>query len=228
VARGRYLSNAVMGCLDCHSEHDWKAPGAPPIASKLGAGQAFPGDFPGTIMAPNITPDPETGAGNWSDDQLARAIREGISHDGHTLFPLMPYGNFQGLSDEDLASVVVYLRTLQPVHNPLPRTAITFPVKYLIRSVPQPITRPVPPPDLATPVKRGEYLARMASCGDCHTPRDRGQPNLSLAFAGGSEFTGPFGTVTSANITPDSSGISYYDENFLLQLCALARCKLAG
>jgi len=225
VARGRYLVTAVMGCLDCHSEHEWKAPGGPPLESKLGAGQPFPGDFPGTVIAPNITPDRETGAGNWSDDQLARAIREGISHDGRTLFPLMPYENFRSMSDEDLASVVVYMRTLPAVRNPLPRTEIIFPVKYLIRSVPEPVTSPVAAQSSPDPVQRGEYLVRMGSCTGCHTPQERGQLNTSLAFAGGFEFKGPYGTVTSANITPDPSGISYYDDNLFISVMRTGKVR---
>jgi len=218
LERGRYLVNGVMGCLYCHSEHDEKQPGSPPIESRLGAGEPFPGDFPGTVIVPNITPDRETGAGTWSDDQLARAIREGIGHDGRTLFPLMPYEKFRKMSDEDLASVVVYLRTLPAVRKSLPGTEIIFPVKYLIRSVPEPIESPVPAQNSADPVKRGEYLVRMASCEECHTPRQQGQALASLAFAGGSEFSGPFGTVTSANITPDASGISYYDEKLFISV----------
>jgi mono/diheme cytochrome c family protein len=218
LARGRYLATAVMGCLDCHSQHDWKAEGGPLIPSMLGAGQLFPGDLPGTVFAPNITSESETGAGSWSDDQLARAIREGISHDGQTLFPLMPYENFRSMSDEDLAAVVVYLRTLPAVRNPLPRTQIVFPVKYMIRSAPQPVESPVPAQNSPDPLKRGEYLVRMASCAGCHTMQERGQPNQNLAFAGGFVFSGPFGEAAAANITPDPSGISYYDENLFISV----------
>lgn len=213
LARGRYLVDGVFGCLDCHSDHDWKAPGAPALKNALGAGEPFDGaGLPGTIFAPNITPDRETGAGTWSDDQFARAIREGIGHDGRTLFPIMPYQAYRTMSDEDLASVIVYIRSLAPVRKALPKTEIVFPVKYLIRSVPQPITAPVPEPDSATPVKRGQYLVRMASCHDCHTPQVRGKYNEELAFAGGFHLTGPTGDVTSTNLTPDPSGIPYYDE----------------
>ncbi len=208
-----------MGCNDCHSEHDWKEPGAPLLEAKLGAGDIFPVEgLPGVVVAPNLTPDVETGAGSWTDDQLARAIREGIGHDGRTLFPLMPYPEFRILSDEDLASIVVYLRSLPAVHNPLPETKIIFPVKYLIRSVPQPITEPVPNPDQSTQIKRGEYLVKLAACVICHTPARRGQRDMAMQFAGGFQFKGPWGTVTSANITPDPSGISYYDENLFLQV----------
>ena len=106
----------------------------------------------------NITSDPETGAGSWTDDQLARAIREGIGHDGRALFPMMPYESLRHMSDEDLASLVVYIRSLPPVRNPLPKTEIIFPVKYLIRNVPQPVTGPVSSPDRSDRVKWGEYL----------------------------------------------------------------------
>lgn len=218
LARGEYLARGVLGCLDCHSERDWKTPGGTLVPGREGAGQIFPGEgFPGRIVATNLTPDPETGTGKWSDDQLARAIREGIGHDGRTLFPLMPYPNFRHLSDEDLASVIVYLRSLPAVKNPLPSTEIAFPVKYLIRGVPQPLTAPVPPPDLSTPELRGKYLVTLASCGDCHTPMVNGQPEEDKAFAGGMEFKGPWGDVQSANITPDKTGISYYDENRFIE-----------
>jgi len=218
LARGRYLATAVSGCVFCHSTEDWKAPGAPVMEGTLGAGQIFPLDgLPGTIVASNLTPDPATGAGTWTDDQLARSIREGIGHDGRTLFPLMPYEHFREMSDEDLASVVVYLRSLQPVQHALPKTDIIFPVKYLIRNAPQPVTAPVIAIDFTSPIERGKYLVQMSGCPDCHTPQHQGQPNLALSFAGGLELKGPFGTVTSANITPDPSGISYYDENLFIQ-----------
>jgi len=212
LARGRYLANAVSGCIYCHSEHDWKAPGVPVIESKMGAGQVFfLNGLPGKVTAPNITPDSATGSGTWSDDQLARSIREGIGHDGRTLFPLMPYAHFRTMSDEDLASIVVYVRSLQPVPNQLPQTEIVFPVKYLIRNAPQPVTSPVPDAP-ADPLKRGTYLVEISGCSDCHTPQQRGQSIAGLEFAGGFELSGPFGDVTSANLTPDPSGISYYDE----------------
>jgi hypothetical protein len=173
--------------------------------------------LPGQVVAPNITPDPETGAGNWTDDQLARAIREGIGHDGRTLFPMMPYEHFRHMSDEDLASIIVYLRALPPVHNPLSQTAIIFPVKYLIRGVPLPVTDPVPAPDVSTPEKRGEYMVTMSGCSDCHTPVDSHQAPLpGMDFGGGFILAGPFGRVASANITQDPSGIPYYDTKMFI------------
>lgn len=218
MARGKYLVEGVLVCLGCHSPHDWKAPGAPILAGMTGAGEIFPEQgLPGTVVAPNITPDRETGAGNWTDDQLARAIREGVGYDGRALFPMMPYQHFRQLSDEDLASVIVYVRSLAPVRNPLPKTELIFPVKYLIRNVPKPLTAPAVAPDLRTPEQRGAYLVNLALCADCHTPSVRGEPIPGRDFSGGQKFVGPWGTVMSANLTPDASGIPYYDEKLFLQ-----------
>jgi mono/diheme cytochrome c family protein len=150
----------------------------------VGSGWIWP-IYPGHVVAPNISPDPEAGAGTWTDDQLARAIREGIDHDGRALFPMMPYEDFRHISDEDVASIVVYLRSLPPVHNHLSKTGIIFPVKYLIRSVPEPLTAPVAAPDPADCVKYGQYLVKIGGCADCHTPQDQGQPIAGFEFAGG-------------------------------------------
>ena len=219
LARGQYLAENLLDCFDCHGEHDWTKHDAPLIEGTRGAGYT---DFvlaglPGHIVPPNITPDPETGAGDWTDDQLARAIREGIAHDGRALFPLMPYPDYRAMSDEDLASVIVYLRSIPPVHKAIPKSEIIFPVKYLIRSVPQPITEPVAEPDRSNPVVYGQYLVGIAGCTDCHTPQSRGQNLPGMDFAGGFILEGPWGRVASANITPDPSGISYYDEALFIQ-----------
>jgi mono/diheme cytochrome c family protein len=220
LARGAYLVNSVADCMDCHSEHDWTNHEAPVTPGTLGAGQDMNGlkGLPGQVYAPNITPDPETGTGNWSDDQLGRAIREGVSHDGRALFPFMPYPEFRALSDEDLASIIAYLRSLPPVRKRRPTTELIFPVKYLIRSVPEPVDAPVPQPDVSTPEKRGKYLAMIAGCADCHTPQDaHGQPLPGMDFGGGGIFDGPWGRVASANVTPDASGIPYYDQAMFTQ-----------
>lgn len=227
LERGRYLANSVCGCMACHSERDETIPGLPPKADRLGGGTIFSegADLPGRVVAPNITPDKETGAGNWTDDMLARATREGIGHDGRALFPLMPYMNFREMPDEDLASVIVYLRSLAPVRNSLPQTEIIFPVKYLMRGAPQPVNEPVPEPNLLDPVKRGQFLTRMASCAACHTPQDKGAPKPGFEFAGGLLFKTPRGTVMAANITPDASGISYYDEATFVDVIRTGKVK---
>ena len=217
LERGKYLVNSVMGCLSCHSEVDFGKPGAPQKADRLGAGTRWTDAALPWVIVPNITPDKETGAGNWSDDALARAIREGIGHDGRALFSLMPYPNFSSMSDEDLASVIVYIRSLPAVRNQLPPIKAPFPISFFMKAGPQPISSIVPTPDQSTPVARGAYLVKMGSCADCHTPSERGQPIAGLEFAGGFVLHQPTGVVATSNITPDPSGISYYDENLFLR-----------
>jgi mono/diheme cytochrome c family protein len=218
LARGEYVANWLAGCVDCHSPHDWNQRGAPVQEGRAFTGDIFPlAGLPGRIVAPNITSDGETGLGSWTDDEIARAIREGISRDGRALFPLMPYLNYRHMPDEDLASVVVYLRSLAPVRNVLPATEIISPVRYLIRNVPEPIEQPVPEPDLSTPEKRGAHLVRIASCGDCHTPVRDGMPIPGMTMAGGMLLEGPWGRVTAPNLTTDPSGIPYYDEALFLE-----------
>jgi hypothetical protein len=109
LARGEYIVEHASDCMVCHSEHDCTAHDVPVAPNTLGAGQDLNTlkGLPGKVYSPNITPDAETGAGNWSDDQLARAIREGVGHDGRALFPFMPYPHYHSMSDEDLASVIV-------------------------------------------------------------------------------------------------------------------------
>ena len=115
LARGKYLVEAVGGCMTCHAPRDGTKHDAPILPGREGAGQFIDlKGLPGYIYAPNLTPDPDTGIGTWSDDALARAIREGIGHDGRTLFPMMPYRQLSQLSDEDVASIVVFLRSLPP------------------------------------------------------------------------------------------------------------------
>ncbi len=216
LERGKYIFNSRSACVDCHSIHD-TGPDHPVRPEGQGAGQVMPfDDLPGRIVASNLTADEATGAGSWSDDQLARGIREGIGHDGRALFPMMPYERYRSMSDEDLASVVTYIRTLPAVHHKLPQTEVIFPVKYLIRSVPQPVTTAVTAPDPSDRLKWGAYLVNLAGCGDCHTPMQRGVPLKGMEFAGGQVFSGGWGKTVSANITPDASGISYYDEGLFI------------
>jgi mono/diheme cytochrome c family protein len=214
LRRGGYLVHAVMHCMGCHSKYDDKA--SPPVlVSKEGSGQVLfeEGNF--RIVAPNITSDRETGIGKWNDDAIARSIREGIAADGAALFPVMPYEHFRDLSDEDLASIVVFLRSVPPAHSDLPPNKIPFLFSRLIQAVPKPVIGPVPEPDRLPPSKYGAYLVKMATCSDCHTPLNpKFQPIPGLAMAGGNPIEQG---VNSANITPDPSGIGYYDEALFVQ-----------
>ena len=226
MERGRYLATSVNGCIFCHGEQDWQAPGFPSKAGSEGGGRSLAEEGLPWMTVPNITPDSETGAGTWTDDMLARAIREGIGHDGRALFPMMPYLQFRFMSDEDLASVIVYIRSLKPLRRTLPPTRIPFPVNRLINGVPEPVTAPIPDPNRANAVAYGDYLVRMGACRDCHTPADaQGQAIPGMGFAGGFGLIGPYGQVASGNITPAPSGIPYYTEDLFLELMRTGMVK---
>ena len=215
LERGRYLVENVSGCFACHTTYDSKDPAKSyAAAASKGGGGSLDADGVPWLVASNITPDGETGAGDWTDDMLARAMREGIGHDGRALFPVMPYANYRNYSDEDVASVVVYLRSIPAVKNSLPRSEIPFPVSRLINAVPEPLDAAVAEPDRSSRAAYGEYLLKVADCAGCHTPRgDRGQPIRGMDYAGGNPFEdGQGGSVTPTNLTPDPTGLPYYDE----------------
>ena len=174
--------------MHCHSERDWKTHGAPALPGLAGAGWDVPwadNHMPGPVFAPNLTPDPDTGIGAIPDDAVARAIREGVSQDGRALF-MMPWENYRRLSDEDVASVVVYLRTLPAVKKARGTTAIRAPVRWFLKAGPAPLTLPVAPAPASDPVARGRQLSDIGQCQSCHTPVDtRHQPLPGMAFAGG-------------------------------------------
>jgi mono/diheme cytochrome c family protein len=227
LERGKYLiASGSAPCILCHSPLDTSGGGVKvPPGTEL-TGRNWAPDGAAFVTAQNLTPDPETGIGNLSDDQLARAIREGISHDGRTLFPIMPYPKFRAIPDEDLAAIIVYLRSLKPVRNPLAPSAIPFPLNRLMNGLPEPITAPVTA-DLSTPEKRGAHIVGIAACGDCHTPRDdRGNQPEGMDFSGGTPT--PFEgrkTVYSGNITPGVNGIPYYTEDLFVEVMRTGKVK---
>jgi hypothetical protein len=217
LKRGEYLFTKVADCDGCHSERDFTRFGGPVLVR--GKGNLFPPEMgmPGVVAARNITPDPETGIGNWTDGEKIRAIREGISRDGRALFPMMPYERFREMSDEDVYSLVAYLNTLPPVKNPLPKTKLNFPVSVLIKSAPRPAGS-VRHPNRSDEDAYGKYLLNVAGCVECHTPANNGSLDKTKLYAGGQTFTfpGPM-VVVSANITPDkNTGIGEWTEqNFV-------------
>lgn len=208
IARGKYLVRHVGACLDCHSERTL-AYGLPFKPESEGA-KGFVWDrrsgFPGTLAAANLTPDRETGLGNWTDGEILRAIREGVDREGNALFPIMPYTHLRHLSDEDGKAIVAYLRTLKPVRYARPEKELDVPLNFVEKFVPRPLDAPVVAPDRSDSVKYGQYLTNIASCVECHTPKDdKGQPIPGQEFAGGWEMHTPDFKVKTANITPHPS-----------------------
>jgi hypothetical protein len=226
-ARGEYLVEGLLQCPFCHSENDYSKRPLEPLAGKKGGGRIFDRSAvsgpDSRIVAPNISSDPDYGAGKWSDADFVRALRQGIGHDGRTLFPLMPYEYFRSLSDEDLAAVIVYERSLAPVHVRQPGTHMPESVTKTIYPL-LPVDS-VPQPDKSDLIGYGKYLVTGAHCEACHTPHDEnGDLMPDLKFSGGQVFTGPFGMnaqtvqVASLNLTPDPSGIPYFDEKKFIEV----------
>jgi hypothetical protein len=227
LARGQYLVEGLLQCPFCHSEYSFAQRPAVPVEGKKAGGLDF--DTFGLpkgnrIFAPNISSDPDFGAGKWKDADFVHALRQGIGHDGRTLFPVMPYQYFRNLSDEDLASVIVYERSMAPVHIDQPKTVLTDDVKKTFQPF-EPLAH-VPEPDRSDRVAYGKYLVTVGHCDGCHTPRDeRGNVIAGMDFAGGVDFSGAWGPdpkriipVSSLNLTPDPSGISYFDEQMFINV----------
>ncbi len=212
LARGRYLAENVSVCFHCHSQPDMSLFATPPKPGTLGGGGLCMGPemgFPGTMCMSNITPDAETGLGQWTDGEIIRAIREGVSRDGRALMPVMPYRLYREMSDEDVEALVAYLRTLPALRNPLAETRLDFPVNVLIRFMPEPLEKAVTAPARSDTVAYGRYLTTVGGCVECHTPTDeRREPLPGKQFAGGQEFELEKGVVVrSSNLTPHETGL---------------------
>jgi len=208
VARGKHIFGAAGGC-GCHTE---------PKGQVNAGGKKFEGAF-GTVYAPNITPDRQTGIGGWTDEQIITAIRLGRRPNGERILPVHPFTSFNGMAEEDLKALVGFLRSVQPVTRANTPKRISVP---MFESVFLPVwlmtfaSKETPPP--AAPVSglpRGEYLVRaVGHCGECHTPRSAMTMAVDNArfLAGNSKRTGPEGQA-APNITPDkATGIGDWTE----------------
>jgi hypothetical protein len=214
VARGAYLANHVSVCIDCHSTRDWNYFSGPIMAGTEGKGGELFDEkigFPGMIYAHNITP---AGLGSQSDGVLYRAITSGVDKNGKSMFPIMPYPHFNKMSEEDILSIITYIRTLKPIENNPPATVLNAPMNLIVRTIPMKRT-PQADPDTSNIFKYGEYMVNAAGCSECHTQQVKGKPLAGMDFAGGFRFPFPNGAVVqSANITPDEeTGIGAWSES---------------
>ena len=180
VEKGRYLS--VLGdCAGCHT-----APGGKPFAGGLALDTPF-----GRLLAPNITPDPETGIGRMSDSDFVAALHEGRGHNGRRLYPAMPYPAYTKMSRDDVLALRSYFRTVQPVSNAVEPNQLPFPFNIRLSMAfwnwlnftPG---RFQPNPQKSDEWNRGAYLVEgPAHCGTCHTPKTvLGGDKTSVALSG--------------------------------------------
>ena len=212
VTRGEYLVRAG-GCFSCHT-----AGGGP----KLAGGRALATPF-GTFYTPNITPDPDTGIGRWTDAQFLRALRDGIRPDGANYFPVFPYTSFTWITDRDALAIKAYLFSLPPVRQENRPHDVSFPFSWRFLQTGWKLlffTRgPFEPvPERSTAYNRGAYLvSALAHCGECHTPRNfLGAMRSGQWLAGTPD--GPDGRLVP-NITPDpGTGIGRWEKEDVVEL----------
>jgi len=166
IERGRYL--AVLGdCAGCHT-----APGGAPFAGGLALQTPF-----GTLVAPNITPDPETGIGNMSNDDFLATLHEGRGHNGKRLYPAMPYPAYTKMTDDDVLAMRAYFATIAPVKNPVVSNQLPFPLNIRLamafwNGLNFTPGRYQPNPQKSAVWNRGAYIVEgPAHCGTCHTPK---------------------------------------------------------
>ncbi len=186
IERGRVLA-AVGDCAVCHT-----AAGGAPNAG----GRAMRTPF-GTLYTTNLTPDPETGLGRWSFSAFQRAMREGVSRDGHYLYPAFPYTAFAKTGDDDLQALYAYFMSMPAVRAETPKSQLTFPfsVRPLMAGWNALFHDPVPLQPVATQSaewNRGAYLVNgLGHCGACHTPRNAlGAEQGGAAFLSGAMVDG--------------------------------------
>ncbi|GAC1300174.1 MAG: cytochrome c [Steroidobacteraceae bacterium] len=209
IERGAYLARAA-DCQACHT-----AEGGVPYAG----GRAFVLPI-GTLYSTNITPDKETGIGNYSDANFLDAIHKGIGRGNQRLYPAMPFASYTYMSDADAAAIKAYLFSLQPVHAAAPPNTLTFPFDQralmgIWAMMFNPDTRFAPRSERDAQWNRGAYLVEaMGHCGECHTPR-----NLLQALNHREKFAGAVQSGWRAyNITSDAkSGIGAWSEAELAQ-----------
>lgn len=218
LKRGEYLANAVMACVDCHSERDWSLYAGPLVEGTLGqGGEIFNQEmgFPGTYIAKNVTP---YGLRDWTDGEILRAISAGVSKDGSALFPVMPHPSYGKLDKEDLYSVIAYIRSLEPIQKDIAPAQSDFPMSLIINTIPQKAHFSSIPSKSDT-LAYGEYLFTAASCTDCHTMMEKGKFVQGMYLAGGMAFPlSSGGVVRSVNITPDKeTGIGNWTKEFFIQ-----------
>jgi mono/diheme cytochrome c family protein len=199
LERGTYLMQSIVACGNCHTP---KGPGGEVPGMELAGGFTVTDDA-FVAVAPNITPDPETGIGRWTDAQIIAAIREGKRPDGSIIGPPMPIGFYRGMSDTDVKAIVAILRETKAVKNAVPKSQYKIP---LPTSYGPPVTSV---PDVPKTDRRryGEYLATsLGHCMECHTPLVNGVADVQNRLgAGGNKFQGPFGVSVARNLTPDKA-----------------------
>jgi len=196
LERGSYLVNAIMGCDGCHTP---RPGGVFDMSKRFSGGSQIWDEKTFTVRGSNITPDPETGIGSWSEADIKRALTEGVRPSGVPLAPQMPFAFYRILTPRDLDAVAAYIKSVAPVRNQVPLPVYKAAMhNELIPEAEKPIAEEA----LRDQVKRGFYLATIAHCMECHSRRpDGSQDYVNWNGKGGYTFKGPYGEVVVRNIS---------------------------
>ena len=149
------------------------------------------------MKASNITPDKETGIGNWTDEQIKRAIQNGVRPNGVPLSPHMPFGFYKIFTPGDLDAVVAYLKSVPATRNAVEPPVYKAPMHA---TIPPGAEKPFSEADMADPVKRGFYLVTIGHCMECHTKTPAGS-DFENRSARAATSSGPWGVSVARNIT---------------------------
>lgn len=225
--RGEYLATAG-NCVSCHTTDD---------GSPFAGGLAFETPF-GTIYSTNITPDAEAGIGQWTLEDFTKAMRHGEAPGGKHLYPVFPYTSYAKVSDEDIAAIYAYLKTISPVSSTAPENELSFPYNQrwalgLWKAVFLDDSRFEPVPDQSEEWNRGAYLVEgLGHCGMCHTPRNfLGANDNSLAMTGGAymtRFEGKLSEWSAPNLTSADSGLAIWTVDDITDYLKLGVSHRAG
>jgi mono/diheme cytochrome c family protein len=196
VERGASLVNGILTCGNCHTPR--RADGVWDISKQLSGGPQTWDEATFKVKGANITPDPETGIGKWSDADIKRAMLSGIRPNGTRMAPIMPYGFYKVFATADIDAVVAYLKSVPAVRN-----AVEPPIykAALHDNTPPGAEKAMSEADMADPVKRGFYLVTIGHCMECHTPLVNGRHHYAQIGKGSQPFAGPWGVTVSRNIT---------------------------
>lgn len=199
IARGKYLVLGAAHCYTCHMPDSILKKG---LKEQMMGGHALKTPF-ATFYTPNITSDKETGIGNFTDEQLARAIRYNLNHSSRAMVGFMSYN---AMNDEDISAIISYLRTTPPIGNVVPDHKFNMLGKIVMRFLVKPVTSTVQYIEPDTTAAYGRYLAyNVMNCNGCHTKRGSTGEFIGEPLAGGYSWDLEDATYTSPNLTPDDS-----------------------
>jgi len=227
VERGKYLAT-VGNCKTCHT-----VDGGPAFAG----GVRFQSDF-GVLYSTNITQDKDYGIGNWSLGDFHRSMKHGVRPDGTHLYPAFPYTSFAKMTDADIASIFLYIKTIAPAKVQAKKNDLNFPYNFRFglrawNKLFHSSQTYADDPAQSVEWNRGAYLVQgPAHCGACHTPRNfLGAERTEQAMSGGMVYdevvSGKYRLWSAVNLTPSETGLGAWNADDIVSYLKQGECGRA-